>query len=399
MEDNQPLQRPSLPEQTNVTNNVKHKISRRVYIIIGIFSLIFIFCVMFFLKRNNLPISSTQPSLYTQSSQTNCKKAYGPLTQKGKIILQSNGTAYIPYGITTSGLSNANYQDRVTNDYAQIKAAATIWCANTVRLQVGQDNLVGVNGDTFSQNFMTAIENEVTYAKSLGLLVVINDQTESVGYEKGPTKATSAFWKEIANIYKNDPQVIFDLFNEPRVSKKNINATWQLWQNGGTNHGITYLGMQDIVNEVRSNGAKNLLWIEGPYTSSTLSEVLTYPITGEPLMYAIHHPIGMHTPQTWETDFGYLITQNIAPVVVGEWSNYASNKSECWSDAPTSVPQFLSYLQSKHIGMTVWTLKKGVLLESNNFSDPSQFKTNWSCIDGLNEGAGQLVINWFKSQN
>src|SRR5258708_3602745 len=123
--------------------------------------MIFIISIIFLLKIHNLYILSSQPT------QTNCAKVHGPLTQQGTKILQKNGTEFIPYGITTPGLSSTNYQDRMANDYAQIKAAATIWCSNTIRLQVGQDNLVGANGTFFYQNFMNAINSEVQYAESL----------------------------------------------------------------------------------------------------------------------------------------------------------------------------------------------------------------------------------------
>ena len=50
-------------------------------------------------------------------------------------------------------------------------------CANTVRLQLSQDNLLGPNGTGFDQSYMNAIESEVALAESYHL-VVLNDQTE-----------------------------------------------------------------------------------------------------------------------------------------------------------------------------------------------------------------------------
>ena len=35
------------------------------------------------------------------------------------------------------------------------------------------------------------------------------------------------FWAEVANKYKGDGRVIFELYNEPR------DVTWEVWQNGG----------------------------------------------------------------------------------------------------------------------------------------------------------------------
>ena len=38
--------------------------------------------------------------------------------------------------------------------------------------------------------------------------------------QKGPTPATETFWKDLASVSGHDPQVIFDLFNEPRTSSE-----------------------------------------------------------------------------------------------------------------------------------------------------------------------------------
>jgi hypothetical protein len=237
--------------------------------------------------------------------------------------------------------------------------------------------------------------------ESYGMVVVLNAQTQDVGKEPGPTHATQAFWHALTGVYGNDPQVAIDLFNEPRINTGAVASTWQIWQRGGTYRGASYLGMQNLSDAIRADHATNLIWIEGPYTAGTLDRVGSYPVTGGPLMYAIHHPRGAHNSTVWWQDFGYLVKNGTAPVVVGEWSNYASTRSECWPDAPSAVPAFLVYLQNHGIGMTAWKLVPGVLVESNDLSDPTHIKTtpSWACTDGLNEGAGNQIMNWYKRQN
>jgi hypothetical protein len=411
MEKTQKVHQEETPsEVTIVEDPSSHKKKRRRPILIDIIFIIILILIgssiPFYYTRDvspsPTPTSAPQPTDLPTLKPTlaiNCAKVTVPFTQKGTKILQSDGTQYIPYGVTVPGLAHSDYQYWVVGDNAQIEAAAKSWCSNTVRLQVSQDTLVGSSGNSYNSAFMGVIESEVSYAESYGLVVVINAQTEDVGFEPGPTVATKAFWKQIIKVYGNDPQVVLDLFNEPRFNISGETATWQLWQHGGIHNGKTFLGMQDLVDNIRTEGGHNLLWIEGPHTSNTLSQVSSYPITGKPLMYEMHHPVGSHTPSSWDTDFGYLVTKNIAPVVVGEWSNYAAVKGECWPDAPTAAPKFLSYLQSKNIGMTVWTLKKGVMVRSNDLSDPTTMDSKWACQDGLNEGAGSLVQSWYRKNN
>lgn len=350
-------------------------------------------------KHHNQPAVSN-----TNTANAHCATTQGPFTVHGTQVLQADGKQYIPYGTTVEGLSGAKYTSSISLAKAQIQASVGAWCSNTIRFQVAPDNLLGTSGTGYSAAYMNTLKSLVGLAEQAHMIVVICAQTESLGKEPGPIAETALFWKDITKVYGNNPQVVYDLFNEPRVGTKitkgDNRQVWHTWQQGGTFQGQTYVGMQPLVNDVRADGAKNLLWVEGPYTASTLKYVQRYPVTGGPLMYAIHHPKGAHNTKTWDNDFGFLINRHVAPVVDGEWSNWAANHGECWKDAPTAVPQYLSYLQRKHIGMTVWTLQKGVMsASSTDLSIPTQIKSDWQCKNGLDEGAGSLVMSWFKQNN
>jgi cellulase (glycosyl hydrolase family 5) len=333
------------------------------------------------------------------SAATECRKAHGPFHDDGTKVLQADGSPFLSYGVTVTGLAHQDYQGHVNDDVQQIDATAQSWCSNTVRLQVAQDNLVGETGSTYSKQFMDAINTEVIQAERDGLVVVINAKTDDVEGEPAPTDATVAFWHSLMGMYRGNPQVVFDVFNEPRLYMGSVDATWKAWQQGGTRDGRTYLGMQDVVDSIRHDGANNLVWIEGPGAASTLKHVRGYPITGGPLSYAIHHPRGNHDPSVWDADFGFLVRDGVAPVMAGEWAQYASSKSECWKDAPTAVPTFLKYLEAHSIGLNVWELAQGVLLESADLADPMDIGSNYHCVDGLNQGAGRQIMDWYKRQN
>lgn len=327
-----------------------------------------------------------------------CRTARGPFQIVGTRMLGADGRPYVPYGVSVSGLANRDYRSYTAVDDAMIQATANVWCSNTVRLQVGQSNLVGDDGGTYSAPFMDAVKAEVALAERLHLVVVLNSQTANAGNQPGPTEASRAFWSDMVHAYGHDPQVVFDLFNEPRMKAATAAQTWDVWQRGGIVDGTSYLGMQDLVDDVRGAGAANLLWIEGPFTATTLDAVRTHRITG-PVVYVIHHPSGHHDSAAWTRDFGYLVEEGIAPVVDGEWTNYAAHRSECWPDAATAVPAYLAYLQRLGVGMTVWELAQGRMIESSRLDDPTHIRSNYSCTDGLDEGAGALVLAWYRQQN
>ena len=213
-----------------------------------------------------------------------CLKAAGPFSVHGTQVLGKQGQPFVSYGLTVPGLQVLDWRNFTGLDQQKIVAAAVDWCANTVRLQLSQDNLFGPNGTGFDQSYLTAIQSEVALAESYDLVVVINDQTEFGGpiarsTQRGPTAATEAFWKDMTSLYGNDPQVIFDLFNEPRMYSAGMSQAqkWQLWLNGGWYGGTFYpFGMAGLADYVRNTlGARNLFWIEGPDNSDSFAGMVS----------------------------------------------------------------------------------------------------------------------------
>lgn len=349
-----------------------------------------------------------------------------------RTVLNDNAkhTAFVSYGITVPGLSQSNFatdksyvQSVVKDkDIPKIVAAATYWCANTVRLQVSQhdvtQNTTPDNGSCATaagQAFLSqALDPEVDAAESLKMAVVINDQTESdplANDERDPTDATFTFWNCVTRhketwgkhlTYAQDPNVIFDIFNEPRADNRcSAHGPYdlELWRNGGTvpakcDFGQpVYQGMDAVAYHIRRyDHATNLLWVEGPGLASTLagldhscppSPFCLLPQRLGPIVYAIHHMYVATAAQanssTWWDEFGYLVDKiapvGQAPVVVGEWTNAddgdppnpsePSSSSYCWPSAPASVQKFLTYLQQIGVGLNGYQLAARSLLKVN----------------------------------
>ncbi len=335
-----------------------------------------------------------------------CRRARGPFRVVGTKVVGTGGRVFVPYGITVPGLANPGYRAFIALDDAKIRATASFWCANTVRLQLGQDNLVGASGRGFSLRFLRAVEGEVKVAERNLLVVVLNAQTADVGGQPAPTTATVLFWKDLSRIYRHDPQVIFDLFNQPRIATEPLcgNAKdWSLWQDGGVFGGHTYVGMQALARDIRADGANNVLWVQGPCFANSLIGLAGHQIKGRNIVYAFEHPHGTHDAAQWYADFGWVVFRKIGPVVDAEWTNYAAAKSECWPDAPTAVPAFLRYLGRRGIGMTAYQLKKGLLIRTTSLTDPTRINSSgrgkWRCANGLDQGAGADLLGWFRQQN
>ena len=360
----------------------------------------------------------------TAPSVTTCGKAVGPFRVSGTQVLSADGKPFVSYGLTVAGLQGPDWASADALDLGEITATAEQWCANTVRLQLNQDDLLGPDGTEFSQAYMAAIQSEVSLAESYHLVVVLNDETNLAtaaeqAVQRGPTPATETFWKDLAAVYGNDPQVIFDLFNEPRMYSPGMSLAqeWQLWLDGGTYNGVYYpFGMAQLAAYVRTTvGARNVFWIEGPDFSVSFAGMVQQHallhVSG--VVYAVHHPAGPEDTGSWRDDFGYLITTDVAPVVDGEWTNYepvpttvpVPLPTSCWPDAPTAVPAFLKYLTLYGIGLNAYTLQPGFMIQSySNLADPTTMNpATWSCQSDSEpkpgQGAGSEVLAWFRQQN
>jgi hypothetical protein len=293
----------------------------------------------------------------------------------------------IPHGFTLDGLQDwlppraafdrnvALSPGRIAFMEEQIHAARYSWNANVVRFQIVQDKLVGTNGQVFSPVYMQDIRTVTDYALSLGLQVVLNAQTEvASGFTRNeplPTAATWSFWQHIMTYYKNNPRVIFDLFNEPRK------CSWAQW----------HRAMQGLLDHVRHSGARNTVWAEGRWWGSTLAGVPLLHGTG--IVYSFHHP-GSPWPgqapvtrKTWDRAFGNLARRGI-PVVDGEFVNYSGGYH--WKNPAVKVRKYLRYLTAHHIGMTAWTLGlPGVMNSTANLASATTEP----------HGCGQLIKSWF----
>jgi hypothetical protein len=281
---------------------------------------------------------------------------------------------------------------------------------------------------------------------------VINDTTEAApGFttnEPLPTHATEVFWKDIAAAYAGHPQVIFDLFNEPRGLGGTGATQWQGWRNGATLNGVSYLGMQTLLSYVRNKlQAPNIVWADGLDAAGTLNGIAAHnasgTVDGAPgsvgtyalsqsgdavtgsLIYTFHHPIGDQTTTAWWRDFGYLPALGYS-VMNGEWNNAVDGSDYCWSDAPTSIPAYLSYLAGQtgqQIGLTGWELgpninSAGIVTWSQSTpfdstdtslaDNPASYETptnlsgnppmTWDCTNSNDAGSGQSLHDWFGTQ-
>ena len=131
----------------------------------------------------------------------------------------------------------------------------------TFRLPFRWERLQRTLGGSFDATEIAAIDAVVDYAAFLGAKVILDPHNFSgykftedgvlvkylIGSSKVPTSDFVSFWVKLANRYKNNPNVIFGLMNEP---VKQTAAEWRSI-------------MDAVVVEIRNKGATNLILVPG----------------------------------------------------------------------------------------------------------------------------------------
>lgn len=196
----------------------------------------------------------------------------------GNRILRADGSEIWIQGVSIDSLQ---WSDVGENVQGATIAAIEQWHANTVRLPVVEVRWFGEMSTQKDggKKYRDIIDQCVRAATSRGAYIIID-----LHRFHAPTEACLRFWKDVAQVYKDNPGVIFELFNEPH------DISWQVWRDGGkvgdkkegdalaenteAVTAFTAVGMQALVDGIRSTGAKNLILAGGLDWAYDISGVL-----------------------------------------------------------------------------------------------------------------------------
>jgi len=314
--------------------------------------------------------------------------ASAPFHVAGNKVVGANGQQFVEYGFVTYCLVHPSLDGCTpatlggpSPDLDRIRAAATFWHANADRIQVAQEYLF--DKAPYDSAYLAELDAQVHLADSLGMVPIVTLQEEPFKDQGPPLPTESAvrFWTFVADHYKNDPMVMFDLYNEPHL--KAFHGTdwlWNIWRNGGTVDEAgppavhqTFVGDQALVDDIRAAGAANVIVAEGNQTDHDLSEIPKYALSGSNVAYGMEpglRPGSDDTPARWAANWGTL--SDSVPIMMEAWKGWPGAK-DCNPNAPTLLPQEMDYLASKHLGMLVWSLQGGDIVVGSNLEQPTSY--------------------------
>lgn len=350
----------------------------------------------------------------------------------GTQMQDSAGNQFIPYGISlVGGPQTVNWARTEKAARAQIIAAHRYWHANAMRVQISEGPLFDkpTPGRSYNVAYAESVDRLICKVLANGDIPVLNDMTLFTGWRRGPTPRTIRFWRLMSQRYGNRFPLIFDLYNEPQVTRygqdgKFFAATkaWRLWRSGGTVSGVRYVGFQDLVDEIRiKQRVHNVIWAEEPYyvkaDQARLDLLPKYLLKGADIVYTFHKP-NMDPSSRSFTDLRNVVDQKI-PLMDSEWGQFAATDRPwmCQADSYRTAPAYLQYLHDHSIGMLSWSLQPGSLVKGITHKDtvhdgndirwtddprdlaqPTEMKSNYGCThEALGQGVGRMVMDYFKA--
>jgi len=298
-------------------------------------------------------------------------------------------------GLNAGGMESVPNTDQIVKS---VVVAIDEWKSNCVRLPVNESFWFGTSAyqSDGGAAYRAAVDKIVTLAANRGAYIALD-----LHRFRAPKAEHISFWKDAAKRYANHPAVLFDLFNEPH------GIDWKTWRDGGfvgeagkvdesaflsaeekrKNQGFESVGMQALVNAVRSTGAKNVVIAGGLRWANDLTGIEGEAIEkGEAESFRLDDPDGNGVMYAWHTYHWHKGWAHILPVAakhpiflgeVGaapreEMTFIPMEQKEDWR---TFVPDMLGFIQKYRINWTGWCFhpKAGPCMIENWDYEPTPY--------------------------
>ena len=289
----------------------------------------------------------------------------------GNRLVNARGRPVVLHGVNRSGTEFLCVQGHGIfdgpTDQASISAMKA-WGINAVRIPLNEGCWNGesyVNPAYAGANYQNAIKAYVRLLNTNGMVAILDLHWSDGRYplhclsgearclKPMPDAAQSIpFWTSVANTFKGNNAVIFDLFNEPfpeRAAHSEV-AGWQCWRSGGTCQGIGYpvAGMQTLVDTVRATGARNVILLGGlAYANDLTGWLANEPSDPDHNLAASWHSYNFNACSSlacWTSEVAPVMAQ--VPVVAGE-----IGQNDC---ASGYISALMNWLDSQSSSYLAW---------------------------------------------
>jgi endoglucanase len=363
----------------------------------------------------NLPASTVSIAAHNPLS-TPLANVPGILSVRGNQIIDGSGRPILLRGAhITSAFNYILAWTHGANPFGALNpavfASVRSWGMNVVRIPISFWIY-----QLSPASYLAKLDRVIQQAVAAQLYVVIdNHDDDQSGSPYGsnadvPKPETVMFWKALASHYKYNPRIMFDIINEPKQTN------WSMWLHGGgfitgsTGKVATIVGMQDVVDAIRSVGAPQIIIAEAPTTLNGFDGVGNNLIQDPNIMYSIHEYFNNaqdnHNRTTWGWDMKFGSLGATHPVFIGEWAFLPNANYPVFCENITApqadqlVWSFLQYMQQHQVNWTAWNFDPYHLIQDYTNFTPTTLDMPWNCGDpSSHAGMGSIVKQFLAAQS
>jgi endoglucanase len=187
----------------------------------------------------------------------------------------------------------------------------TKWNANILRLPVQLKEWDRVGPQDYIKDYL---DPAVKACTERGIYCIIDWHAIDKWSEVETAKKLENFWTIVAPRYAANPNILYEVFNEPAEPKGRTIENWLAWRESA----------QTWVDLIRKRARKTPILVGSPHWSQMPSFAVQEPFEGNNLAYVVHvYPIWKE--RQWDELFGDA--SKTIPIFITEWGWSAQEKS------------------------------------------------------------------------
>lgn len=255
----------------------------------------------------------------------------GWLNVENTNLKNSKNETFTLKGISSHGLQW--YPDVLT--YDNLKNLKETWKINVFRIAMYTDENGYISKKEETKNNLIKVVNDLI---DLDMYVIIDWHILKDNNPQIYKEDAKQFFTEISELYKDTPNVIYEICNEPNGN----NVTWD-------NDVKPYA--EEIIPVIRKNSPKSLIIVGTPFWCQQLQPAANNPLNFDNLLYSCHFYAGTHK-QELRDEVSKALAKNL-PIIISEFGttdasgngNVDIEESKKWID----------FLNDKNISYINWS--------------------------------------------
>lgn len=330
---------------------------KKLLIDLSIISIIIIGAAALTISSGNLILPVEKTEVFTADSYENYPTK---LCVYGNKLIDENGNEVVLKGLMAPDPQKIFSDGNFTEDYYD---GIFSFGGNVIRVPVHPDRYV-----TDEYYMWRYLDKIVRWAGERGKYVIIDwhyignpvtgSGNEMPDIQQEPMELTKQFWAQTASYFKDAPNVIFEIYNEPAYIQS------ESWEGAA----------KEIINVIRESGASQLIIIGSPDYSFNLSWIKKSSISDSNAAYSVHV---FPSKTLWEKKISEI--QNEVLLIVTEWgyidSDITAKQSYLKGSRESFGEPFVNYLADNKIGWVACWYDDG--WEPPMFSDENNNLTEW----------------------